>query len=228
MQEERYRRQNEPCGRIGPVLPQNWKTVPPPSVADAHKSQYPNSAGNVISGSRTSTPSSNKQASPQPQNLYRRPVEIFMAYTGAREDRTYFSKIDTLVKGIKQQCSDWNIDYKNAQVYEEETPLRTRHFLTSAHLAILLVSRTFVSTDFSTCQQMREAVDRHGPNFCLLPIRIHPIGIWKNTLFGHLEALPEGGKAFSELGSRQSQALNRIQEIIVEKVAELRLSNGMY
>lgn len=124
------------------------------------------------------------------------PIEIYTAY--ARDDERFFKKIKEQLDILHRQ--NWPISRHESEIIYNKAWQRTNH-LATANLILLLVSTTFLNSDFCYCEQMYFAVERHRTdNLCyVIPIVLYPLHplLLERTPFGKLDFLPTNGKALS-------------------------------
>ena len=146
-------------------------------------------------GSHTHRPRPQEMPSPTHTNQAP-PIEIYTAY--AHDDERFFYKIKEQLDILRRQR--WPISCHESEIIYSTTWQRSDH-LATAHLILLLVSTTFLNSDFCYCDQMYLAVERHRTdNRCyVIPIILHPFHslLLKKTPFGKLDSLPTNGKAIS-------------------------------
>lgn len=149
----------------------------------------------------------------------KRPVDVAVAYNV--KDKNYFEKIEEILIAIKNVRNDLNIFIYEGRVLRTTSPeIRCR--LASTNLLLLLISPSFLGTDFCQCKEMEDAVTRHGNGkINVIPIIVRPMDLWKESLFGHLNPLPADGSALSAPGHNQSKVLNEISMALMSKIVEL-------
>ena len=94
--------------------------------------------------------------------------------------------------------------------------------LNSAELILLLVCPDFIASDYCYNLEMARALERHeAGESSVIPIILRPVS-WKETPFGKLQALPEGGKAVTTWSNRDEAYLQIAEGIrkAVEKLSE--------
>ncbi len=94
--------------------------------------------------------------------------------------------------------------------------------LNHADIILLLVSPDFIASDYCYNLEMMRALERHqAGEASVIPIILRPVS-WKETPFGKLQALPEGGKAVTTWSNRDEAFLHITEGIrkVVEKLSE--------
>jgi hypothetical protein len=82
-----------------------------------------------------------------------------------------------------------------------------------ADIILLLVSPSFIASDFSYSVELERAMERHGRNeACVIPVILRPVS-WHDTPFGILQALPKNAKPIVSWGNRDEALLNVTQGI---------------
>ena len=144
------------------------------------------------------------------------PLEVYTAY--AHDDERFFKKMKEQLDILQRQR--WPISCHESEIIYSTTWQRSDH-LATAHLILLLVSTTFLNSDFCYCNQMYLAVERHNTdNLCyVIPIILHPLHplLIEGTPFGKLEFLPTNGRALSTWNDSH-QAYNDITGYLLEKI----------
>lgn len=169
-------------------------------------------------GSRTHRP--RPQEVPAPISTSQSPpIEIYTTY--ARDDERYFKKIKEQLDILHRQR--WPISCHESEIIYSTAWQRINH-LATANLILLLVSTTFLNSDFCYCDQMYLAVERHRTdNLCyVIPIILHPLHhlLLERTPFGNLDFLPTNGKALSTWkDSREAYA--SITGYLIEKIQSM-------
>jgi TIR domain len=123
-------------------------------------------------------------------------------------------------KGLITSWYDCDIDAgKN---WENEIAIH----LNRADIILLLVSPDFIASDYCYNLEMMRALERHeAGEASIIPIILRPAS-WKETPFGKLQALPEGGKALTTWSNRDEAFLQVADGIrkVVEQLNEKKSS----
>lgn len=124
------------------------------------------------------------------------PLEVYTAYT--HYDERFFRKIKEQLNILRRQ--QWPISCHESEIIYSTEWQRSNH-LATANLILLLVSNSFLDTDFCYCERMHLAVQRHrtNPLCCVIPIvldQVHSL-VLERTPFGKLDRLPRNGKPIS-------------------------------
>lgn len=100
--------------------------------------------------------------------------------------------------------------------------------LANADIIILLVSASFIASDFCFRDELTAAIDRHKAGQCkVIPIIVRPVD-WKKMSFARLQALPKDGKPVTSY-TRQDEAWLQVAEgirLIIEKFDRDRKTSG--
>jgi len=143
-------------------------------------------------------------------------IEIYTAY--ALDDERFFRKIKEQLDILQRQ--GWPIACHEHEIIQS-TLWQRRNHLATAHLILLLVSPTFLNSDFCYCEQMYAAVERHRTeSVCyVIPIILHPLLplLIEGAPFGKLDFLPTNGKAISTWKDSHL-AYRNITGSLVEKI----------
>lgn len=143
------------------------------------------------------------QPAPSPTRIPQSsPFEIYIAYT--RNDERFFQKIKEQLDILQRQ--GWPISCHESEIIYSTAWQESDH-LATANLILLLVSPTFLNSDFCYCDQMYFAVERHRTEkLCwVIPIILHPVHhlLLEGTPFGKLDFLPTNRKALSTWSNPQ-------------------------
>ena len=92
-----------------------------------------------------------------------------------------------------------------------------------AHIVLLLVSSSFIASDYCYCTELERAIERHkGGQTRVVPIIVKPCE-WKSSPFGKLNALPKDGKAITKWNTHDEAYLDiatGIRDVVKELNAE--------
>ncbi len=100
--------------------------------------------------------------------------------------------------------------------------------LDSADIILLLISPSFLSSDFCRSQDIERAIARHKEGIAkVIPIMIYPIRNWAKTQFAELEVLPKDGLPILDW-PREEEAFLDIAVGIGESVLELSKTSPEY
>ncbi len=116
-----------------------------------------------------------------------RTLEVFISY--ADEDSHLQHDIEKQLINLKRQNIIKTWHKQNISAGEEIVREIDSH-LSTAHIILLLVSPDFVASDYCYSIHVKRALARHERGEAhIIPIILRPT-YWKDTLFGHLKALP--------------------------------------
>src|SRR5512147_751736 len=130
---------------------------------------------------------------PRMQGIDARPIEVFYSYS--HEDEDYRKKLGKLsVLRRAGLIADWHDrDINAGTAWQEEID---RHLL-SADIVLLLVSASFIASDYCWGDEMTKALARHKEKKArVIPIILHPCG-WLMTPLQALQGVPRDNKAIS-------------------------------
>jgi hypothetical protein len=133
------------------------------------------------------------------------PVEIFISYT--HEDG---SLLKELIKHLSMMKRDglvklwYDRDIDAGDEWEQDI---TQH-LNSARVILLLVSSSFVASDYCYGVEVGRAMERQGAGEAIvIPIILRPAD-WKTAPFGKLQGLPTDAKPVTKWSDRDEAFLN--------------------
>jgi hypothetical protein len=119
------------------------------------------------------------------------PLEVFYSY--AHEDETLRDKLEEHLATLKRQGAivGWHDRAIGAgQEWRHEIDEHVR----SAHVILLLISSSFLASDYCHEVEMRLALERHAAGEAVvIPIILRPVD-WSGAEFAHLQALPLNAK----------------------------------
>ena len=85
--------------------------------------------------------------------------------------------------------------------------------LNSSDIVLLLISSSFMRSDYCYGKEMSRALERHeAGETCVIPVILRPVD-WKGTRIGKLQALPRDGKPITQWRNNDSAFENVIQGI---------------
>lgn len=122
-------------------------------------------------------------------------IKVFISY--AHEDRDLRKKLEDHLSSLKHsgEISIWQ---------DQEIPLganwkdQINTHLDEAHLILLLVSSSFLASDYCWNKEVQAALSRHKVGTVrVVPIILRPVN-WQNTPLGQLQALPRGAKPVTQ------------------------------
>jgi tetratricopeptide (TPR) repeat protein len=126
-------------------------------------------------------------------------VKVFFSY--AHEDQELRKELEKHLSILKRNgiVSTWHDreigpgrEWKD--VIDEE--------LEKAHIVLLLISSSFLASDYCYDLEMKKALERHGQGSAVvIPIILRPVD-WKGAPFGKLQALPVDARPVTKWGNR--------------------------
>lgn len=145
------------------------------------------------------------------------PIEVFFSY--AHQDEGLRNKLEDHLSNLKQNgiITGWH-DRKIAAGKEWRREIDSH--LNAARIILLLISSDFMASDYCRDVELKRALERNKRGEArVIPVILRPVD-WKDSLFGHLNPLPQGGKAVT-LWSNRDQAFLSITEGIKAAMNEL-------
>jgi TIR domain len=146
------------------------------------------------------------------------PVQLFYSYS--HEDEDYRKKLGKHLSVLRRAglITDWHDREMDAGTpWQEEID---RHLL-SADIVLLLVSASFIASDYCWGDEMTKALARHKDGKArVIPIILHPCG-WLRMPLQALQGVPRDNKAIS-LWSNEHAAFDHVVTEIAKVVDDLR------
>ena len=147
-------------------------------------------------------------------------IKLFYCY--AHEDRYLLEELDRHLSLLKRQYSlvTWG-DYEINPGMEWSKEIDAR--LNAAHIILLLISPSFMASEYCYSVQMKRALKRHeAGEVSIIPILLRSVD-WTDASFSHLQLLPKGAKPLGSWPDRDkafSQVAMSIR-LVVEKQVQL-------
>ena len=132
-------------------------------------------------------------------------VEVFYSY--AHKDEKLRNALMEHLSTLRQQgyISEW---YDRQIVAGTDWAQEIDTHLTSASLILLLISPSFITSDYCYGIEMQRALERHkARQACVVPIILRPTDLM-GTPFASLQFLPEHGKAITSWQNRDEAFLD--------------------
>ena len=149
-----------------------------------------------------------------------RPIEVFYSYS--HDDEEYRKKLGKHLSVLRRAglITDWHDrDIDAGTAWQEEID---RHLL-SADIVLLLVSASFIASDYCWGDEMKKALARHKEKKArVIPIILHPCG-WLRTPLKALQGVPRDNNAIS-LWPNEHAAFDHVVTEIAKVVDDLRHS----
>src|SRR5262249_2461442 len=130
-------------------------------------------------------------------------VEIFLSYS--HEDEEILNKLIKHLSPLRRngRVKLW---YDRDIDPGAEWASSINHHLLTADIILLLISPSFLASDYCYTIEMEEAMKRHARNeACVIPVIVRSSD-WHDAPFGRLQALPTNGKPVRNWNS-QDEAL---------------------
>jgi TIR domain-containing protein len=147
-----------------------------------------------------------------------RPIEVFYSYS--HRDEEYRNKLGEHLSVLRRAglITDWHDrDIDAGTAWQEEID---RH-LVSADIVLLLVSASFIASDYCWGDEMTKALARHRDGKTrVIPVILHSCG-WLRTPLSVLQGVPRDNRAIS-LWSNEHAAFDHVVSEITKVVDDLR------
>lgn len=151
------------------------------------------------------------------------PLEVFCCY--AREDQKMLAHLRKHLVPLERRSliKIWSDADLNAGVEWEK---ELHGHLESADIILLLISPSFMSSDYCYSIEMRRAIERHDQESArVIPILLHPI-IWRDTPFAKLQIVPRDTRPVA-IWSNRDEAFNSVAESINQVVLGLLIQHPL-
>jgi hypothetical protein len=146
------------------------------------------------------------------------PLEVFYSYS--HDDEDYRKKLGKHLSVLRRAglITDWHDrDIDAGTAWQEQID---RHLL-SADIVLLLVSASFIASDYCWGDEITKALARHKEKKArVIPIILHPCG-WLMTPLKELQGVPRDNKAIS-LWANEHAAFDHVLTEIAKVVDDLR------
>jgi hypothetical protein len=148
-----------------------------------------------------------------------RSIRVFLSYS--HEDKQIFKKLKQHLAVLRRteliQCWD---DGEIVAGSELDRDIAAK--LETAELSLLLVSASFLASDYCYCREMGRAIERQSAGLArVIPIIIRPCS-WNSTPFARLLALPSDGKPITSWRRHDMALVDVVQGI--ERVLNVLVS----
>jgi tetratricopeptide (TPR) repeat protein len=146
------------------------------------------------------------------------PFRVFISYS--HKDEKLRAGLDEHLSLLRREgaIESWT-DHKIAPGREWESELDAA--LETADIVLLLVSASFITSDYCHDKEMRRALARHeAGEAVVIPIVIRPCD-WSTALFAKLQALPKYGRPVTKWGNRD-EAWEDVAKGLRSTVAAMR------
>jgi hypothetical protein len=138
------------------------------------------------------------------------PLEVFISY--AHKDRKLRAELAEHLSNLRNQqvITEW-FDGDIIEGTEWESQILTH--LHTAQVILLLISASFLASNFCYSTELTEAISRHDAGQArVIPIILRPVD-WTGTSFAKLQALPTYGRPVSQWRSHDEAFANVVQGI---------------
>ncbi|WP_338249011.1 CHAT domain-containing protein [Dictyobacter halimunensis] len=144
-------------------------------------------------------------------NTTKEPVSIVISY--APEDEKFRASLEKHFTTMRRN-GDITIWHANSTAAGDDI-IEKVHYLNSADIVLLLVSKDFLSSDSIYENEIRPAIDRREKGLSrVIPIIVSETADWdKDKLFGNLFALPRQKKPVSAWKDEDSAMVSIVQDV---------------
>ncbi len=150
---------------------------------------------------------------------YNDPISIFIAHT--YDDGRVLQKIDQILRTIAYQ--EGEINYQFGEIALDTRWKESRYNrLASVDLILLLVTQSFVATEYCYSEQLRLAIFRHQEEKAyVIPVLLQAC-LWDGTPFAGLHTITPANRRPVDQWTKPAQALNEIAKDIRNAVRYIR------
>ena len=148
-----------------------------------------------------------------------KPLRLFYCY--ARVDKAFRDELDNHLSSLKRshQIASWS-DREISPGVEWETAIDKE--LNTAHIILLLVSSSFMASEYINGVEMKRALERHKAGEArVVPILLRAVD-WEDAPFSNLQVLPSEAKPISRWPDRDD-AFEDIAKALRKVVKELQI-----
>ncbi|MGJ3247218.1 MAG: toll/interleukin-1 receptor domain-containing protein [Elainellaceae cyanobacterium] len=138
------------------------------------------------------------------------PLEVFISYS--HQDEALKNELTTHLTSLKREgkIKPWH-DHEVEAGSEWDAEIKAK--LESAQMILLLISPSFIASEYCYVLEMQRAMERHQEGTArVIPIILRPSD-WKTSPFNKLKALPEDGKPITRWDDRDEAFLNVVQRL---------------
>ena len=138
------------------------------------------------------------------------PIEVFISFSHKDDDLR--EELVTHLSNLRRQgkISAW---HDRAIEAGEEWEAQIKGKLESAQIILLLVSSSFMASDYCYDIEMERAIERHDAGSArVIPILLRPCD-WKGSPFSKLKILPKDGKAVTDWRNQDTAFVDVVQGI---------------
>ncbi|MBA2680431.1 MAG: TIR domain-containing protein [Ktedonobacteraceae bacterium] len=162
------------------------------------------------------------------------PKSLKLFYCYARADKANRDELDNHLSNLKRshQIASWS-DREISPGVEWETAIDKE--LNTAHIILLLVSSSFMSSDYCYGVEMKRALERHKAGKArVVPILLRTVD-WEDAPFSKLQVLPANAKpiirwqrrddAFEDIAKGLRKVVKELQILLKNEEERLTLNN---
>ena len=170
-------------------------------------------------------PSASKPQQPTVVQTTPKPIQIFYAYSHNAEDESLRDQLEKHLSLLKRQgiIAGWHDRQIGAG---EEWKGQIDRNLESAQVVLLLISPSFLASDYCYDIEMKRAIERHDHGEAkVVPIILRPVD-WGGAPFDKLQVLPSDGKPVTLWQDRDEAFKNVAVSIRRMAVSEAPIPSG--
>lgn len=134
-----------------------------------------------------------------------KPLQVFCCY--ARTDQLYLLELKKRLIPLQREnliIVHTDIDISPGEEWEQ----KIHHYLTTAHIILLLVSPGFIASEYCYSNEMMQALERHNEgNAHVIPIILRPVDL-RRMPFGKIQSLPTDAKPVSKWANQDDAFLD--------------------
>lgn len=138
------------------------------------------------------------------------PIEVFISFS--HKDDELMEALCAHLATLRRQgkITAW---YDRAVEAGEEWEAHILSKLESARIILMLISASFMASDYCYDIEMQRAMQRHEAGTVrVIPVILRPVD-WEGTPFRKLKALPEDGKPVTQWGDRDAALVDVVRGI---------------
>lgn len=132
-------------------------------------------------------------------NHFKSPIEVFLAYS--QKDEAYREDLEESLALLKRQ--EYILSWNDREIMAgQQWADQISEHLETARIILLMVSSSFLASDYCYGKEMKRALERHeAREAVVIPIIVRPCD-WHGAPFAKIQALPKGARAITSWANK--------------------------